>query len=65
MSDTTKFELVGQDSYVAYLTYEDLKNLNVKYYFSYSKMEDNVVQKFKLETIFSNEERCQYIYQIN
>ncbi len=65
LSDTTKFELLGADSYVAYLTYEDLKNLNVKYYFSYSKMEDNIVQEFKLETIFSNAERCQYIYQIN
>ena len=65
LSDTTKFKLIGQDSYVAYLTYENLKNLNVKYYFSYSKMEDNIVQKFKLEKIFSNEERCQYIYQIN
>ena len=65
LSDTTKFELLGADSYVAFLTYEDLKNLNVKYYFSYSKMEDNIVQEFKLETIFSNAERCQYIYQIN
>lgn len=65
LSDTTKFELLGQDSYVAYLTYEDLKDLNVKYYFSYSKMEENIVEKFNLETKFSNEERCQYIYQIN
>lgn len=65
LSDETKFELLGQDSYVAYLTYKNLKDLNVKYYFTYSKMEENIIDKFNLEIKFSNEERCQYIYQIN
>lgn len=64
LSDETSFELTAQDSYTAYLTYQNLKDLGVKYYFSNTEVLNETIEKFKLNRIYSNEEKQQYIYEI-
>lgn len=64
LSDETSFELTAQDSYTAYLTYQNLKDLGIKYYFSNAKILDETVEKFNLKDIYKNEEKQQYIYLV-
>lgn len=65
LSDETNFQLLSSDSYTAYLTYKNLKDIGVKYYFSLSKMSNETEQLFKLQLKYCDEEKNQYIYEIN
>lgn len=64
LSEETNFQLLSADSYVAFLTYENIKDIGAKYYFSLSKMSDDTVTLFNLELRYSDEEKEQYIYEI-
>lgn len=61
--DETYFQLVAPDNYIAYLTYQNIKDIGIKYYFSLSKLSDETINEFKLKEIFKDEERTQYIYE--
>lgn len=65
LSDKTEFELKTADSYEAKLTYQNLKDLGVKYYFTNSKETAEIEEQFNLEIKYSNDEKGQYIYIIN
>ncbi len=65
LSDEMRFDNIAPDAYVANLTYQNLKDLNVKYYFSLSKVSDEDAEMFHLNIIYSDEDRNQYIYEIN
>ena len=65
LGEKTEFVLVAPDAYIAYLTYDNLKDIGVKYYFSSNQMSDEIVQAFKLNEKYSNLEKSQFIYEIN
>ena len=65
LSDQTCFNILAPDAYVANLTYDNVKEIGAKYYFSLSKMSDETIEMFHLTTVYSDEVRNQYIYQIN
>ena len=65
LGEETSFSLLAPDSYLATLTYEDFKKLGVKYYYSSTKCSDEIIDEFKLESKYSNDENNQYIYLIN
>ena len=54
LGDEINFELEALDSYKATLTYNALKELGVKYYFTNSKPETKIIEKFHLEEIYNN-----------
>ena len=56
---------MAADSYLATLTYDNLKKLGIKYYYSNVKLSDEIKEKFKLETKYDNENKQQYIYIVN
>lgn len=64
LADKTEFTLLAPDSYIANLTYQNIKDIGAKYYFSTSKMSDEIVKKFNLEEKYVNTQRSQYIYLI-
>lgn len=65
LSDYTEFKLLGTDIYEVHLTYQDLKKLNVKYYYTMEKFSDKEKEKFHLKVKYENNEKAQYIYEIN
>lgn len=65
LGDKTEFTLLAADSYLATLTYDNLKELGIKYYYSNVKLSDEIKEKFKLETKYDNENKQQYIYIVN
>lgn len=65
LGEETKFQLIAPDSYVAYLTYDNIKDIGVKYYFTKQKVSDGIKQTFNLTEKYVNDERNQYIYEIN
>lgn len=64
LSKETRFQLLSADSYTANLTYEDVKKIGAKYYFSLDKMSNEIEELFKLKLRFCDEEKNQYIYEI-
>lgn len=65
LGDETDFTLLAADSYLATLTYDNLKELGIKYYYSNVKLSDKIKEKFKLETKYDNDKNQQYIYAVN
>ena len=65
LSDHTEFRLLTQDSYEVEVSYENLKDLGVTYYFTDTKPVDAIQEAFHLTVKYENEEKKQYIYQIN
>lgn len=65
LGDKTEFRLLAQDSYEAELTYEDLKKLNVSYYFTNTEASEEEKQKFQLTDKYVVKEKNQYIYEIH
>ena len=65
LGEKTEFNLLAADSYVATLTYEDLKKLEVKYYYTNTELSEETINNFNLECKYSDQERSQYIYTIN
>lgn len=64
LSEQTNFQLIAPDAYVAYLTYKNVKDLGIKYYFSLSKMSNETEELFKLQLKYGDEEKSQYVYEI-
>lgn len=64
LADETSFQLLAQDAYNALLTYDDLKKIGAKYYLTFSKLQEETIEKFNLEVKYSDSEKNQYIYQI-
>lgn len=62
---TTNFELVTDDYYIVYMTYDDLKNLNIKYYYTFNRIDNEKLKDFNLKEIYSDTLNEQYIYEIN
>ena len=65
LSNETSFQLIVPDCYMANLTYEDVKKVNAKYYFTLDKLSDETMELFKLKMKYCDEEKNQYIYEIN
>ena len=65
LSDKTEFTLLTQDSYEVRLTYQNIKDLKVKYYFTDTKLSEQIQKEFHTEVKFENQEKNQYIYQFN
>ena len=65
LSDKTEFILNTADSYEAKLTYQNLKDLGVKYYFTNAKETSEIEKEFNLEIKYDNSDKNQYIYIIN
>lgn len=63
--DETNFELLVADAYQVTLTYKNLEELGIKYYYSSEKCSEDVIREFNLETKYSNDNNSQYIYEIN
>lgn len=65
LDEETSFELLSTDIYALHLTYDNLKQLNIEYYYTNEKKEEDKIQKFALETLYENDTTGQYIYKIN
>lgn len=65
LGDETKFKLMSPDLYVLNLTYDNLKQLNIKYYYTNEKANEEKIEKFSLDTLYENDVTGQYIYKIN
>lgn len=65
LSEETSFQILAPDAYVANLTYDNVKDIGAKYYFTMSKLSDETVEMFHLQAVYSDEVRSQYIYEIN
>ena len=65
LGEETSFVLLVDDSYQAILTYDNVKELGIKYYYSSGEMPDEIINEFKLEPVYSDKEAQQYIYKIN
>lgn len=65
LGDKTEFVLLTDDSYLVNLTYEDLKKIGIKYYYTNEKLTDSILNQFSLEEKYSNYDNNQYIYKIN
>lgn len=64
LSNNTDFKLISPDLYEAYLTYQNLKDLNVKYYYTMEKLTEEQLSEFNLSKKYENDEKHQYIYEI-
>lgn len=64
LGDETNFELMTPDSYVLTLTYDDLKKLNIKYFYANRSLYEDKLDKFRLKALYKNDDTEQYIYQI-
>ena len=61
----TSFDLLSTDIYFLHLTYDNLKQLNIKYLYTNVKADETKKDNFKLETLYENDLTGQYIYEIN
>jgi hypothetical protein len=64
LGDEINFSLTSPDSYIVTLTYDKLKELGVTYFFTTQNEKDNE-KKFNLKEVYVNDEKSQYIYEIN
>lgn len=65
LDDETSFDLLSTDIYFLHLTHENLKQLNIKYFYTNVKADDNKIKEFGLENLYENDITGQYIYQVN
>lgn len=65
LSDDTEFKLMNPDCYDVYLTYDNLKDLNVKYYYSSIELTEEQKEKFNTTEVYGNTDKSQFIYKIN
>ena len=65
LSDHTEFRLLTQDSYEVEVSYEDFKKLNVKYYFTDTKLTDEIQDDFRASMKYENDDKKQYIYEFS
>ena len=65
LGENINFELLNTDAYQITLTYQKVKELGIRYYYTLGKCTDEIEQKFNLELKYSDEYTHQYIYQIN
>lgn len=65
LDDRTYFELIATDSYCVHLTYQNLKDMKVEYYYTNEKANEEKMEKFSLELLYENDNTGQYIYKIN
>ncbi len=65
LDDETDFDLLSTDIYFLHLTYDNLKELNIKYYYTDVKADEETMQKFSLETLYEDDIAIHYIYKIN
>lgn len=65
LADKTEFRLLTTDSYEVDLTYQNLKDLGVKYYFTDIEYSEKEKDQFHLTIKYENSEKGQYIYQVN
>lgn len=61
----TYFELKLTDAYVVHMTYQNLKDLNIKYYYTNEKPDRKIMEDFSLEPVYEDDSAIHYIYQIN
>ena len=61
----TKFNLDAKDVYDITLTYDNIKDLGIKYCYVHIKLDDKIIKDFKLEEVFARTDVNQYIYKIN
>lgn len=64
LSDHTEFRLLTQDSYEVELTYQNLKDIGACYYFTDTKCSSQIEEQFHLKIQYEDDEKLQYIYQI-
>lgn len=65
LGDETEFKLTSADCYNLCLTYQNLKDMNIKYYYTNEKASEEKKNKFALEELYADDNICQYIYRIN
>ena len=65
LDDKTYFELIAADSYSLHLTYQNLKDMNIEYYYTNEKINEEKMKKFALDSLYENDNTYQYIYKIN
>lgn len=65
LGNETNFELIYGDNYTAVLTYKNIKDLGISYIFTMNEFDINKIEQFKLEEIYSNKDKNQYIYKFN
>lgn len=63
LGSETNFELMYADNYIATLTYDNIKALNIKYVFTLEEYKEEIIKDFNLKLIYSNKERQHYIYK--
>ena len=65
LDNETSFELKSSDLYIFHATYKNLKDINVKYYYTDVRRTKQEVKDFKLEPLYEDDKAGQYIYKIN
>lgn len=65
LSDKTEFRLLAEDSYEVEVTYDNLRDLGVKYYFTDTESSDEIIDEYNMEMVYSNNVKKQYIYKFN
>ena len=64
LDDSTPFELLGPDSYRLHLSYTKAKKLNIKYYYSYTKPDQKIIDDYNMTCVYGDDANRQYIYEI-
>ena len=65
LAEKTEFRLLTTDSYEVDLTYQNLKDLGIKYYLTDVEYSESEKNQFHLTVKYENTEKGQYIYQVN
>jgi len=61
----THFTLLGTDSYQAILTYENIKDIGIKYYYRFGECSDEIMEKFNMTLEYEDREKGQFIYKFD
>lgn len=64
LDDETSFDLLSTDIYFLHLTYDDLKKLEIKYFYTNVKADENRINNYGMKTLYENDVTGQYIYEI-
>lgn len=64
LDDDTSFDLLSTDIYFLHLTYDDFKQLDIKYFYTNVKADENRINNFKMKALYENDVTGQYIYEI-
>ena len=65
LDDKTYFELLTTDVYSLHITYQDLKEMNVEYYYTNEKASEEKKKKYSLDELYGNDYTGHYIYKVN